>query len=236
MRQQHKQQVQALNTRLEQLESEIQGIEQAYEKEKHDILSGADTEISSIEANYETKLHSIKDTADARQQEYTEHLLDMHNEIESLKSQHDQEMYQYMESFKTQEEVLKASESKLLENTGLFAKQKKQILQGKNKQIGLLNQEHGAQMETLEKGHRAEMDALRKEHTQEIKRLTHDISLIQDDILRYKSEFKIERNKNDTKQSQIDNHEQTIKKLETQVRQDADIDDLVQNISKVSLS
>ena len=228
MRQQHKEQVQALNTRLEQLESEIQEIGQAYETE---TLAEIDSEISSIKQNYETKLHSLKDTADVNEQVYTEHLLEMHNEIESLESHHHQEMHKCIESFQKQEEALKASESKLLEKTGLFAKQKTQILQGKNNQIELLHQRYIDQIAKQEIDHHAEMDDLRKDHLHEIQLLRHDISLTREDLLRHKSEFKTERNKNDTKQVQIDNHEKTIKQLET----NAAVDDLVHNISKFSL-
>ena len=221
MRQQHKQQVQALNMQLEQLESKIQEIEQAYEKEEHDILSGVNSQISLMEQRYATMIESQQHTADVKEQDHQK-------ELETTLQQY-RTLYQEQDN-QHAKEMSKASLA-AVKMKGIYAQRMMGKENGKNKQIELLHQNYVARIAELERDHHAEMDDLRKDHLHEIQVLRHDISLTREDLLRHKSEFKTERNKNDTKQVQIDNHEKTIKHLET----NAAVDDLARTISKVSL-
>jgi hypothetical protein len=144
MRQRHKQQVQALNTRLEQLESQIQEIGQAYETEK---LAEVDSAISSIEQRYRNMLESQQNTAEVKEQDmhiqHKNELGIMQNEyIESLRehnAEHDNEMLR----------ASKASKSQLLKLEGKYRQNIVHKEQGKNEQIELLKQKHEAQINDL---------------------------------------------------------------------------------------
>ena len=168
MRQHHQQQVQALNTRLEQLESQIQEIGQAYETEK---LAEVDSQ----------------NTADVKEQEYIQRLSDMHSEIKSLGIQHKEELgimeNRYIDSLREQNaehanEMLRASEaseSQLLKMRGKYRQNIMDKEQGKNEQIELLKQKHEAQNNDLRNEYEEAKQSLIDKQNRTIKQMKGNV-------------------------------------------------------------